>query len=347
MLAVEVNPEVSVEEWEAYVKSHPEGAYCHLPQWQAVITAGLGYKPFYVFAKNEKGKLCGVLPLFLVGGVLTGSRLVSLPFANACGPIADSSDTIEALVNRAKGLCDEMRCRYLEIRTIRPVALGLEVNEFFHTYVLELSESRIVWERADRRARWAVGKAGREGVVVRVDDSDRGLETFCDLNLRTKRRHGVPTHSSSFFKAMRQHLKGHFRLYLAEVEGKVVAGAVEINFNGVTDYGHAASNTSYRQHYPNDAITWRAIEDGCNEGCRCFDFGKTDSDNVSLAQFKKKWGAQERTLYYHYYPKRPGSVSQGRYGIEGITYRLATGLWKNLPLPLLRILNRIAIRHLG
>lgn len=343
MPVVEVNPKVSVEEWGTYVESHHEGTYYHLPQWQAVIKEGLGHKPFYIFAKNEEGKLCGVLPLFHIGSALTGSRLVSLPFSNACGPIADSSDTIEALVNRAKSLCDEMRCLYVEIRTAQPLSLGLDVSEFFLTYVLELSESRMVWERVDRRARWAVGKARREGVAVKVDDSARGLEAFYDLNLRNKREHGVPAHPISFFKAMRKHMNGHFRLYLAEVEGKVVAGAIDITFNGMTDYGYAASDSSYLQHYPNDAVTWQAIEDSGSEGCRCFDFGKTDSDNVRLAQFKKKWGAEKKTLYYNYYPKGRNMVSSDRCGIK---YDLASGLWKKLPLPLLRILSPIAIRHL-
>jgi len=346
MLAVEVNPEVSLELWGNYVASHPEGTYYHLPQFQAVIKESLGHRPFYIFAKNEEGKLCGVLPLFHIRSAVTGGRLVSLPFATACGPIGDSPDTIEALVNRAKGLCDEMRCRYVEIRTTRPLLLGLDVSEFFLTYVLEVSESGTVWDRIDRRARWAVGKASREGVVVRVDGSVQGLEAFGDLNLLNKRRLGSPTYPISFFKAMRKHMYGHFRLYLAEVEGKVVAGAAITSFNGVTDYVCAASDIRYIGHYPNDALTWRAIEDSGNEGCRCFDFGKTNSDNVSLAQFKKKWGAEKNTLYYHYYPKGRNMVSSDRYGIKGVEYTLATGLWKNLPLPLLRVLNAIAIRHL-
>ena len=347
MLALEVNPRIPTEEWSSYVETHSEGTHYHLPQWQAVISQSLGHKPFYVFAKDETGKLCGVLPLFHIRSVFTGSRLISLPFAHACGPLADSPEIIEALVNTAKSLCCQMKCRHLEIKTTRPLSLGLEVSEFFHSYVLEIPESSTVWERVDRRARWAVGKAGREGVIVRVDDSDRGLDAFCHLNLLNKRRHGVPTLPADFFRTMRQHMKSRCRLYLAEVEGAIVAGAIGIRFKGVVDYAYAASDPRYLQHYPNDALAWQAIEDSCKEGYRCFDFGKTDSDNVALAQFKKKWGAEKKTLYYHYYPELPGSVSPDRYGVKGTRYRLATGLWKRLPLVVLEVLNPIAIRHLG
>jgi FemAB-related protein (PEP-CTERM system-associated) len=346
MLTVEVNPEISTEEWATYVESHPEGTYFHLPQWQAVIKESLGHHPFYIFARDDARKLCGVLPLFRIGSALTGSRLVSLPFSTACGPMADSSDTTEALVEKAKSLRDETGCRYLEIRTTRPLWLGLEVSEFFHTYVLDLSESRSVWEGVDRRARQAVAKARKQGVVVRVDDSERGLELFYQMNLRNKRGLGSPTYPIQFFKAMRQHMNGNFRIYLAEVEGKVVAGAAVTSFKGVTDYGCAASDSTYEKYRPNDAVTWQAIEDSGNEGCRCFDLGKTNSDNASLAQFKKKWGAEKKTLYYHYYPKGRNLASSDRYGIKGIRYELATCLWKRLPLPIMRVVNRIAIRHL-
>jgi serine/alanine adding enzyme len=343
MPTVQVNPEISPEEWRTYVSSRPEGTYYHLPEWQAVLKESLGHKPYYVFAKNEEGKLCGVLPLFHVKSALAGSRLVSLPFANACGPIADSPDTIEALVNRAKSLCDEMKCQYLEIRMTNALSPGLDLNDYFFTYVVELSEPQAMWKRLDKRVRWAVDKARKGGVVVKIDDSAKGLETFHDLNLRTKRRLGVPAHSSGFFTAMRKHMNGHFRLYLAEVQGKVVAGAIDISFNGVVAYSYAASDSSYLQHCPNDAIAWQAIQDSSNEGYRHFDFGKTASDNVGLAQFKKKWGAEKRSLYYYYYPKEPNLVSSNRTGIK---YKLVTGLWRKLPLPVLRVLSPIAFRQL-
>jgi serine/alanine adding enzyme len=343
MLTVEINPELSAEEWRTYVGSHPQGTYYHLPEWQAVLKESLGHKPYYVFAKSPEGKLTGVLPLFHVKSVLTGSRLISLPFANACGPIADSSDIVDALVNRAKGLCDEMKCGYLEIRMTKPLSPGLDLNEYFDTYVVELSDPQAMWKKLDKRVRWVVEKARKGGTVVKIDNSDKGLQAFYDLNLRTKRRLGVPGHSVAFFKTMRKNMNSGFRIYLAEVQGKVVAGAIDITFNGIVGYAYAASDSSYLQHYPNDAITWRAIQDSSNEGCREFDFGKTASDNLGLAQFKKKWGAEKRPLYYYYYPNEPHLMSSNRTGAK---YRLLTGVWRRLPLPIVHVLSPTLFRRL-
>lgn len=343
MLTVEVNPEIPRAEWRSYVTGHPEGTYCHLPEWQTVLKESFGHRPYYIFAKNEEGKLCGVLPLIHIKGALTGSRLVSLPFAGACGPIADTPDAIGALVKRAKSLCDELKCSYFEIRMMKPLSLELDVSEYYLNHVIELSEPQTMWKRIDHRARAAVTKARKRGLVVKTDDSAGGLEVFYNLNLRTKTRLGVPAHPLKFFKAIHKHMSGHFRLYLAEVEGKVVSGGVAICCNGVFSAYCKASDSNYLRYNPNDAVTWQEIEDGGKEGYRWLDFGRTGSDNAGLALFKRHFGAEEKKLYYHYYPKMPNLVSSNRTGIK---YRLFTGLWKRLPLPLLRVLGPMAFRQL-
>ncbi len=344
MTTVEVNPDVPVEEWQTYIQNHPEGTYYHLPQWQEVIKESLNHKPFYLFAKNGEGKMCGILPLFQIKSILTGKRLVSLPFSHTCGPIADSEDTIKVLVDRAKSLCDELSCSYMEIRTTQPLSLGLEVNDHFFGHVLKLSEPKEMWQKTvDRRARQAVGKARREGVVVKIYDSTEAFEVFHALNLQTKRRLGVPGHHREFFMAIHKHMKDYVRLYLAELQNKFVAGALMLSFNGVAGYAYAASDSRYLKQCPNDLLAWQAIEDSHNEGFHSFDLGKTDPANAGLSHFKEKWGAKPQKLHFHYYPKAPVLMSSNR---SGMKYRLFTGVWRRVPLPLVRVLSPTIFRQL-
>jgi serine/alanine adding enzyme len=344
MTTVEVNPEVPVEEWRTYIQNHPEGTYYHLPQWQEVIKESLNHKPFYLFAKNGEGKMCGILPLFQIRSILTGKRLVSLPFSHTCGPIADSEDTIKVLVDRAKSLCDELSCSYMEIRTTQSLSLGLEVNDHFFGHVLKLSEPKEMWQKTvDRRARQAVGKARKEGVVVKTHDSSEAFEVFHALNLQTKRRLGVPGHHREFFMAIHKHMGDCVRLYLAELQNKFVAGALMLRFNGVAGYAYAASDSRYLKQCPNDLLAWQAIEDSHDEGFHSFDLGKTDPANTGLSHFKEKWGAEPQKLHFHYYPKAPVLVSSNR---SGMKYRLFTGVWRRVPLPLVRVLSPTIFRQL-
>jgi FemAB-related protein (PEP-CTERM system-associated) len=345
MTAIEVNGEVSQDEWRSYVEHHPEGLVYHLPQWKETLEQSLRRQAFYLFARNSEGRLVGLLPLFQVKSPLTGNRLVSLPFTYICGPITDSELVEAQLVSRAQELCDELECRYLEIRAMRRLSVDMKVSEYFSTYILELSDDpSLVWNKLHQRhVRWAIGKAGRDGVTVTVDHSIEGIRMFNNLNQRSKRNLGVPGHPLVFLENMGSKLAEHFTLYLAEVSGRPIAGIVCLSFReGVID-AYAASDERYLGYHANDLLIWRAIEDGCKNGYRRFDFGKTSPDNEGLAHFKKKWGTAQHALYYHYYPLVPKVISSDR---SGRKYQLLTGFWKKLPLSLAQAMGSKVFRHL-
>lgn len=343
MTTVEVNATVPVEEWRAFVDSRPEATYAHLPGWQAVVRDSLGHRPCYIFARNEAGRLSGVLPLFQVKSILSGSHLVSTPFVSECGPVAESDEVVKALVERAKGLCRELRSRYLEIRVSRQLPVDLPVNQYFFTYFVPLGEPQKMWKALDHRTRNAVNKARKDGVVVKTDGSPEAMKAFYEVNLRTKTRLGSPAHPLSFFQAMQRELGGCFRLYSAEYQGRVVSAGVAIRYNGVVNATHQASDHGYLEHHPNDAVSWQEMEDGGRDGFRYLDFGKTPADNTGLAQYKKKWKAEEKKLYYYYYPSVPKLMGSNR---QGTRYRVVTGVWKRLPLPVVRWLGPFAFRQL-
>lgn len=345
MNTIEVNGQVSADEWRRYVERHPEGLYYHLPQWKETLEQSFRRRPFYLFARNTEGRLAGLLPLFQVKSPLTGNRLISLPFSHICGPIADS-ETVEAqLVGRARELRDELGCRYLEIRGMRRLPVDMKVNEYFSTYILELSgEPSAVWKKLNKKGvRWAIGKAERDGVTVRVENTIEGMRVFSGLNQRTKRNLGVPAHPFAFLENMTDKLAGHVTLYLAEVSGRAIAGIVTISFRDYVCYAYGASDERYLRYHANDLLIWRAIEDSCRNGYRRFDFGKTSPDNEGLARFKKHWGTEQLGLFYHYYPISPTLISSDR---SGRKYQLLTSFWKKFPLPLAKAMGSLVFRHL-
>lgn len=345
MISVDVNRNVAPEEWRAYVEHHPQGLAYHLPEWKDTLQQSLRRQPLYIFAHNEQGRLAGLLPLFQVDSPLTGNRLVSLPFSHTCGPIADTESIEASLIGAAKELCKDRGCRYLEIRAMRRLSTDMKVSDYFSTYVLELSEDpSTVWKRLHQKSiRWAIGKAKRDGVTVRIDASVEGLRTFNGLNQRTKRNLGVPAHPFVLLCNMSARLRGQMTLYLAEIEGRAIAGMVTISFKDGICYAYGASDERYLRYHANDLLIWQAIEDGCNKGYRWFDFGKTAPDNQGLARFKKHWGTEQKGLYYHYHPFLPSLISSQR---SGWKYRFLTGLWKKLPLPLAEAMGSVAFRHL-
>lgn len=343
MVTIEVNPGLSVEEWQAYVENHPEGLMSHLPQWKEVLEESFHHKPFYLFARDEKDRLCGILPLFQIKSWLTGNRLVSLPFS-LCGPIADSEDILSELVCKAKDLCHDLKCSYLEIRMAKPKDLGLQMSDYFSTYVLELSEPKEVWKKLDRKSvRWAINRSKKDGVSIRASSTTADLKYFYQLNQQTKRRLGVPGHPFAFLRNICSKMDTSTKLYLAELEGQPIAGIITLGFKDTVHYAYAASDKRFLIHRPNNLLVWQAIEESCGKSYHYFDFGKTSPDDEGLARFKKQWGTEQKKLYYYYYPRMPNLISANR---SGTKYRFVTSLWRRLPLFVTGILSPIAFRHL-
>ena len=185
-VSIGVNPVVDVGEWQAYVERHPDSSLFHLPQWKTVLDESFPHKPTYVFARDTGGHLCGLLPMAHIRSRLTGHRLVSLPFAHICGPMADTEATLFAMVDRAFSLCKDLDCRYIEIRTTQTLPLDADVSEGFSTYVLELSDPERIGKMLHMRRR-SIRKAKDSGVNVKADDSVEGLRILDVLNQRAKR----------------------------------------------------------------------------------------------------------------------------------------------------------------
>src|SRR5215831_17258766 len=78
------------EAWDAFVTSHPLGTPFHLMAWQRLIHGTFGHEPRHVIAKNQRGDVVGILPLFLVRSAIFGRILSSTPRAAYGGVLANS-----------------------------------------------------------------------------------------------------------------------------------------------------------------------------------------------------------------------------------------------------------------
>jgi len=127
--------------------------------------------------------LTAVLPMMFVRSWLTGKRLVSLPFANTCGP-AGRSEHFGALLDRALELRAELRARALEIRTQANVNSLRDdrftpVGYFITSLVSLASDPKDVWDNfKDRNVRTEVRQAAKKGIEVRDGDDPKDLEQF-------------------------------------------------------------------------------------------------------------------------------------------------------------------------
>jgi hypothetical protein len=82
----------------------------------------------------------------------------------------------------------------------------------------------------------------------------------------------------------------------AEVGGMPLAGIFLLHWQNVAYYKF---NASLDQRFrPNDLLVWKALLHARQLGVRMFDFGLSDSKQLGLLRFKRKFAAEERDIYF-------------------------------------------------
>jgi len=341
---IRVTIKVKENEWKGFLERSEGATLYHTPEWKEVLEKSFGYKPYYLFAKNESDEVVAMLPLFYIKSRLTGNRLCSLPFSHVCGPIGDK-DALNALIDEGTNLYKDLNVNHLEIRDLVGFE-GFQHQNAFSTYILDVSkDTGEVWKKLDKGSvRWAIKKSQKNGVSVSTTKDMEDLKGFYELNCVTKKGIGVPCHPWRFFKNLFSFLGDYTSLYVARYNGKIIAGGIMQYFKDGSLYGYGAANPEYLKLYPYNAFIWKGIEDACLNGYRYYDFGRASYDNVGLINFKKRWGTIEKKLYYSYYPENPESLTGNRGDLK---YKLGTRMIRGIPMPIYKKFSDVVFGSFG
>src|SRR6266568_6001679 len=85
--------------------------------WLDLIMKLYGYSMIPLITTNTTGQITGFLPLCSMHSLLTGRRLVALPFSDYCPLLAKDDVSANGLISQAIRLAQEQGAKYLELRT--------------------------------------------------------------------------------------------------------------------------------------------------------------------------------------------------------------------------------------
>ena len=344
--------------WDEFVAGHPNGhVYLH-SAWLRCLAAEYERPLIALCAQDATGALTGVLPLIETRGMplrrrsaTVGARLSSLPRTPIGGPLASDRESAAALLQAAVER-SEVR---LQIKRAAPDLDGLVAGvvgaPWRTSYVLALPDDeaalRFGNSRNHGRIKWAVNKASKEGVSVRVADELADVRAWYPLYVKTMREVVVPPRPLRLFEAMWSELApaGLMRLYVAEQEGRgMIAGSIVLGLGRTAFYAFNGRLRSALALRPNEVLQWEAIHDACRRGFEHYDLGEVTEDRAGLAEFKRKWGADEVRLHRYYHP--PLDASGADDGEGGVVRRVAMSVWPRLPLAATRLAGDLAYRWL-
>jgi FemAB-related protein (PEP-CTERM system-associated) len=326
---------------EAYFAGRSLAPLGQHPGWLRVLQGGLG-QTAYALEAVSAGVTRGFLPLAFVRSLLFGRFLVSLPYLNSNGVLADDDQSARGLVDQAVRLADELSVRHLELRHERPIehpALRGKLENKVHMRLALTDFVGPLWQGLNAKVRNQVRKGEKSGLSVQWGSVDL-LEAFYTVFSHNMRDLGTPVYGRPLFQHALRAFPQDAELCIVRADDQPVAAALVLHGRGITEIPSASCLRAFNHTCANMLMYWHLIDRAVQRGQKVFDFGRCTRDSNTF-RFKRQWGAQPEPATWQYY-QREGRPSDMR--PENPRYQRLIRIWQRLPVPLTRMLGPAIVR---
>jgi hypothetical protein len=303
----EIDP-FSDSRWELFIAGHPRASVFHSTRWLRALQVTYGYEPVVLTTSVRGGVLTNGLVLCRVKSWLTGWRLVSLPFADHCDPLASNPDELSDLLLRVRQY-DVGKWEYTEIRPTlyQPEHTGFEKSATYWTHNLDLSKSKHELFRNFHKTsiQGKIRKAEREGLRYEEGNSEILLAKFYRLLITTRRRHCIPPQPRSWFRALISTFGDDLKIRVVSKDDLPIASILTLSHGKSIVYKYGCSDARFHGFGGIALLLWKTIQEAKVGGAEVLDMGRSDCDNLGLISFKERLGAGRQPLFYWTYSNRP------------------------------------------
>jgi len=276
---------------------------------------------------------------------LTGKRGVSLPFTDHCHIITSAENHSQELFRKIIEYGKKAKWKTIEFRGGKECLNKKISSKTFLTHALDISQpEQKIFSTFRNSTKHNIKKAVKLGVKVKILNSLESIKEFYRLNCFTRKDHGLPPQPFYFFRKLYKHIISRNKGFVALgfYRNKAVAGAVYSHFGNTAVFKYGASDKTYNHLRPNNLVMWEAIKWCAENGRKNFNFGRTESENKGLLQFKRGWGTIEETVHYYKYDFIRNCFVNKKDGLKS-----SYNLFKHMPGPILRLTGNILYRHVG
>lgn len=335
--------------WDDFLQAHSRASVFHTKAWLQALRVTYGYEPLAFTNAAPGAALVNAIVFCRIKSFLTGSRLVSLPFADHCDPLVSSPEDLNNLLSHVEQTHASEGCKYFELRCVGAPPTNLEQRanlsrkaSFAH-HVLDLRPNLETLFRRFHKScvQRKVRRAEREGLVYEEGKSNELVRHFYRLLVLTRRRHGLPPQPLAWLFNLRDSFGSALKVRIISKDARPIAGIVTLRYKEGLVYKYGASDAQFHNLGAMPLLFWRTIQQAKELAMCEVDLGRSDWEDDGLIAFKDHLGARSSTLNYYRYPANVDAVSSLRRG------NLVRGLCTHLPLSLLRVVGSILYRHIG
>lgn len=318
--------------WDQYVLSHTEGGPYLSTAWKQAVEKAYGHQTHYLAAINEN-EIKGVLPLVFIKPPLGRGGMVSLPFCDYGGILADTKEISAQLMDHAVGFSRELQTD-LEIRSPRACSILENCNGFYPStekcrMILQLPESSdLLMSGFKSKLRSQIRKPSKEGLRAVMGHAEL-ISDFYTVFCRNMRDLGSPVHSRKWINSVIQAFGNRARVSVVYKDDIPVGGGIVLTSRDTMTIPWASTLRIYNKWSPNMLLYWTFLAHAADNGFTFFDFGRSTPGEGTYA-FKKQWGAESVPLFW-YKLKTTSSRTGTRHTGFSLRHTGET-LWRKLPL---------------
>jgi CelD/BcsL family acetyltransferase involved in cellulose biosynthesis len=333
--------------WDALVASHPRASVFHDRGWLKALAETYGYRPIALTSAPAGIRLLDGIVFCQVRSWITGTRLVSVPFADHCEPLLNQIGDYSKLT---EWICAESSRRHWKYIELRPLAwdaassppLAASQSFWFHTLDLRPSLEHIFRSLHKNSVQRRIRRAEREQWSYETGHSEPLLDDFYRLLVLTRRRHGLLPQPRVWFRNLVACLGEKVQIRLVRKDNAPIAAILALRHRTNVVYKYGCSDERFHHLAVMPFLFWKLIEESKAAGAEQIDFGRTEIENGGLTTFKDRFGTSRRQLTYFRYP---GDSKEK--DVRAVDLPAARWVFNALPNVLLPWAGRLVYRHMG
>ncbi|MEK7181819.1 MAG: peptidoglycan bridge formation glycyltransferase FemA/FemB family protein [Patescibacteria group bacterium] len=157
------------------------------------------------------------------------------------------------------------------------------------TFVIDITPSEEdLLARMKSKTRYNIRLAEKRGVRIFETREKKYREAFLDLMEKTAKRKEIRPHARAYYKAFFTGFpEGVCRLFVAELDGEILAANLVLFFGDTVTYLHGGSSDTRRDAMAPYLLQWEQIKVAKNAGAVRYDFGGVKT--VTRKAHGKNW----------------------------------------------------------
>ncbi len=314
---------------DKYVMNSDYTSVYHLTAWCELIKNVFNHDAYYIFAESAENGVIGVLPLVHLKSRLFGNYMVSMPYFNYGGAVADMINIEASMMEQAVNLASELGVGHIEFRDTNTREPTWLVRTDKVNMILELPDSdELLGKAIGAKKRSQIRRPLKEGVESFIGGIEL-LKEFYHVFSINMRDLGTPIYSKIFFLEILKTFPKQTKIMILRLNGKPISAAFLIGFKGQLEIPWASTIKAYNRFSPNMLMYWEILKFAIESGYEKFDFGRSSVDSGTY-RFKKQWGAIPKQLYWHYW--LADGKEMPHLTPDNTKYKLAIKAWQHLPI---------------